>query len=451
MPSERERRKEQARKTSATEWAKSQTKGFEATAVKLPEGIEFYKLEVGTHAVDFMPFLAGKGNPRADEGFEHFEREYDAHRVPTPASTRPNLYCCSWTCFGRKCAVCDYLRHHANSGDPDLVKLLRATRRHLWLVNDKPGDADNPLKVFDSNHFNKGTGFGEMMADAINSVPKYARFADLRKGMTLQLTVKELSGGKFKYNAVTRIDFLSRDYDYPEEMLDRAPCLDAMLVEPKYATVAALLNQESPEEGATTDELVEEVQEETPPPQKVLVKHPSPKPARPELETFRKSDPPRLTTPVQPAKKDSHNKRAADSKDRELAVGDVVHYKGEEMQILKISSKGLLTLEQQEPDQEWPDVPAHKVTKITGKESTPAPAKNHAPAGKNSVPAKGKVSKDDEDFDDEPEEEEEIEFEEDEDSEDIEEEDEDEDLDEEEDLDKKPTPRLGPGRPRRPA
>ncbi|MGH2611737.1 MAG: hypothetical protein ACRDFB_01655, partial [Rhabdochlamydiaceae bacterium] len=69
------------KKSNAKDWAKQQAKKFEATDVKLPDGVEWYKPEPGVHLVDFMLYKVGKYNPRADEGFAHFEREFEIHRI----------------------------------------------------------------------------------------------------------------------------------------------------------------------------------------------------------------------------------------------------------------------------------------------------------------------------------------------------------------------------------
>jgi hypothetical protein len=243
--SERNRRERQ--KTNALDWAKKQERSFEST-VKLPEGVSLFKLDkVGVFRLDFMPYVVGKNNPRAKPGMEHFEREYDAHRVPTADGQR--LFCCRMKCWGKRCAVCDFLRMNGGTADQALVKSLRTTTRHLWVVNDKPGDRKNPLKVFDTNHYNRGLGFGEMLADAITSVTDYANFADLSEGYTIQLNVKEQTFPGGKFNAAVRMDFLPRKYQYPESLLDAAPCLDDLLVDPGYDAVAKLLNPDQGKEG----------------------------------------------------------------------------------------------------------------------------------------------------------------------------------------------------------
>lgn len=227
--SRRDKERKKAKKTSALDWAKQQAqKG--PKCIRLPDEVSFWTPEPGVYDVDFMPFLAGTTNPRADEGFQHFEREYEAHRVPMPDGTAEKVTC-NWKCFRHKCAVCDFMASPRAIGDQELLKSLRTSTRHLWLVNDKPGSKKIEWKVFETNHYNKGQGFGEMIADALNTNPEYADFTDLENGMKLRLTVKKLTGPGFTWNGVVRIDFLKRDYTYPDSVLDEAPCLDDMIVE----------------------------------------------------------------------------------------------------------------------------------------------------------------------------------------------------------------------------
>lgn len=236
----REREQSKARRSSAHGWAKQQDRSTSAH-LKLPEGIEQAKLDkVGQIKWDFLLYTVGKNNPNCDDGLDHFEREYEWHRIPTPDG-KAKLVCCRYSCFGKKCAACDWLKKNGGTADPDLVKAMRSSRRHLWVINDKPGVTKNPLKVFDSNHWNKGLGFGEQMADAINVLPEDVDPFALDDGYTATMTVKEQTFPGGKYNAVTRIDLHPHDYSYPEGILT-AVCLDECLVDPGYDEVMALLD-----------------------------------------------------------------------------------------------------------------------------------------------------------------------------------------------------------------
>ncbi len=147
-------------------------------------------------------------------------------------------------CFGKKCGACDWLNQHGNTADQKLVKSLRSQKRHLWLVNDKPGSGKNPtLKVFDSNHWNKGRGFGEQMAVVINTLDEDDEPFSLQGGSTATLTVEEDFFEKTKYRVVVRIDFKPRKYEYDAKLLKSKdwPCLDALLIDPGYDKILQVL------------------------------------------------------------------------------------------------------------------------------------------------------------------------------------------------------------------
>jgi hypothetical protein len=206
------------------QWAQQQQQSmFESLSVKLGEGVQAYKLAIGTHRVDFMGFKAGPDNPGADPGFAHFDRVYYAHRLPV--SGRSQLVTCPWFSFQkrppakRKCPVCEF----CNMVDKKRAEGMWASQKHLWLVNDQPGIADNPLKVLDTGHKNRGQGFGEMILDVVNISDDNALFWHPEFGMTVQMVVKEQTmGNGIKYNAVTRFDFLPRDYAYDENFEDES-------------------------------------------------------------------------------------------------------------------------------------------------------------------------------------------------------------------------------------
>lgn len=241
----REKDRREAKRTSAHEWGKRPSiGGFESTCIRPPEGLELIKLpSEGVVKWDFLPYRVGQYNRRADPGMEHFELEYEAHRVPTGSGN--SLYVCTQKMLNKPCAVCDWLRKHGGAADPELVKQLRqTTTRHLWLVNDKPGDPKNKLKIFDSNHRNKQRGFGEQMAVAVNTLDRDVDPFSLKDGYTSVLTCVEETFPGGKYSLASRIDFRPRKYTYPESILDDTEgVLDNCLIIPDYDELSKLLTE----------------------------------------------------------------------------------------------------------------------------------------------------------------------------------------------------------------
>ena len=151
----------------------NQNRGFEDTDLKLPDGCEKFLLSKYKSgeviAVDFMPFVVGKGNPDCDEEWIYYRRVYWTHRLPTPKAPRGQEFCCDGV-FGRgRCRVCRWLEKVNNA---ELAKECKRKTKLLWLLNDKPGTPPgegNPWKVFKSGDFNRGMGFGEQMQAALKA------------------------------------------------------------------------------------------------------------------------------------------------------------------------------------------------------------------------------------------------------------------------------------------
>ena len=222
MATKRQRESRDKRRSAAVSWAEDATSSG-PSYLKLPKGIEFYQITKGEHRFDLIPYVT-KNNPKADEGFPHFVRQFEIYKIPRGDDKFDRFVVPSE--LGLKDPIAAAKRDGRLGKEESDV--LRAQRRVLFLVNDKPGDPKNPLKVLDAVFFNRKLGFGEQLAVAINAMrSRYGEGFDpssLDEGMTVQiLTADE------KYRSVSRIDFLPRKYKYPESVLTEATCLDVML------------------------------------------------------------------------------------------------------------------------------------------------------------------------------------------------------------------------------
>lgn len=207
------------------------------TSVRLPENCEWLETQEGEMSVDFMPFLASETvrNPEADPGYEICVRKYVVHRIPGQDG-KPRPYCCLDECFGESCPAC--LAIGSGKLSPDQTDQLKKQTRRLFLINDHPGElsnppgtAKNPWKVFDTVHWNRKRGFGEMLEKEIMLNPKYRAHDDLQNGYTARLRFEKSPNGRGgTWNECVRIDFGKRDYSYPDDLVYSAPCLDEALV-----------------------------------------------------------------------------------------------------------------------------------------------------------------------------------------------------------------------------
>lgn len=237
----REREKSKRRKASASDWADKQEQGFEPTAIKLPSGASLFKIkQTGTTRLDVIPFVAGKSNPDADEGFQHFQRTYYAHWVPG-LNNRNSAYCCTAETFkgsNKRCPVCDWIARNRQTADQDLLNSIKVKTRMLWNVIDLNEKAKG-IQIWDTAYWRS---FGEMLKDAIKVSSKYSHFDDPVEGMTVQLSIKENKSGFGKFE-IARVDLVPRDDQYDEDIVDKAYCLDECLLMADYDEITAMLDQ----------------------------------------------------------------------------------------------------------------------------------------------------------------------------------------------------------------
>src|SRR5689334_19443438 len=101
--SRREKEKREQRKSDALDWANDAGKAYRPTCIALPNGMDWYKLDKEEERfLDVIPFLAGWGNPRADEGMPYWMREYYQHRLPT-LDGKDAPYPCLFQMYKRRC------------------------------------------------------------------------------------------------------------------------------------------------------------------------------------------------------------------------------------------------------------------------------------------------------------------------------------------------------------
>lgn len=370
---EQERRKSSYQKTDVLAWARTASQGFESTSVKLPDGFEFFKLKVGTMMIDVIPYIVGIGNPRADKGFLHFERTFHVHRIPG-LDGKASRYNCSAATFKDKCAGCDYLNTGPGRNDPEQQKDLKIQMRQLWNVRDL-GETPRKVRVFDSAFFKS---FGAMMATKVKAVKKYANFAELEGGFSLQLTVDD---NPPYGQQITNIEVLPREEDYDEEILQECACLDDCLVHYPYKKMESLLL--GIPEGESSDD------DEPTPTKKTFVGRDNGHTAtKPKAKAEEDDD----DEPVKPAKKPATKGKTA--KECGIKVGGFVMYEDVEYEVIHISPDGTsLKLESQDND---------RISAIDPEDCTLVKLRKAADEDEDPAKPSKKPSRVQEDDDDEP-------------------------------------------------
>src|SRR5690606_23828593 len=136
-------------------------------AFKLPKGGKLFSLKKGRNRLDIIPFLAGPGNPDADEGEVAWRRNYFVHRAVGP--TKDSEVCLART-FKKPCPICDDVARMDRDprSNPKEIKELLPKKRQLFNVIDLD-DPDAGIQIWDiSFHL-----FGKLLKERIeNSEPE---------------------------------------------------------------------------------------------------------------------------------------------------------------------------------------------------------------------------------------------------------------------------------------
>ena len=223
-------------RVSARRWREEIRGG--SNYLRLPEGLKMFSAKPGTYRLDFMSFIAGKGNPRAEPGEPYFERTFFVHQAIGP---NQDWHLCPAKTFKKPCPVCE---HRAKlSADPNadeaLIKILAPKERQLWLIKDLMNDPDGLLLWEVSYHL-----FGRALKDKINNSDEedgYDFFADPIDGLTMRLALQQSDRGK--WTDVGDIEFRARKRQYDSEIVEQMPCLDDLLVITPYDRLKALFLQ----------------------------------------------------------------------------------------------------------------------------------------------------------------------------------------------------------------
>jgi len=305
------------KRVSAKRWREEIRGG--SNYLQLPEGVKFFLGKPGTYRLDFMSYIAGKGNPRAEEGEAYFERTFFVHQGVGP---NQDWYLCPARTMKKPCPICEHRSKLSADpeGDEQLIKSLAPKERQLWIVKDLLNDPDSILIWEVSYHL-----FGRALKDKINNADEedgYDFFADPVDGFTLRVALQQSDRGKWTETA--DIEFRPRKQKYDPEIVEEMPCLDDMIVATPYDKLKAVFLQ--------TDEDQEDVEDE----------------GFEEKEKKRRSP---KSKALDESVAEEKEERSSRKKTRrcELSAGDEVWYKGERCEVLRVSGDGTsLTLEDSE-------------------------------------------------------------------------------------------------------
>ena len=227
--------------------------GFESTAFKIPNGMRLYAYKPGKLLFDLLPYVVGEGNPAADPGTLHYERTYYTHRGIGPNNTS---YCCLARNWKKKCPVCEELARLArdpenSEADAKAIKAKMAKERQLMLLKEPK----EPVALFDVSYHLFGKKL-QATLDLADRGDPCKRFYHLTKGMSLRVVAAKASMGQNSFAEAEVIQFVERQRQYKEEILDKLPCLDDLLIQVPYKELKDIFMSGSvlTEEGDDDDE-----------------------------------------------------------------------------------------------------------------------------------------------------------------------------------------------------
>lgn len=217
------------------------TKAQNATkyALKTPENVKFYKIKEGINLIDIVPYrISNPDNilvktPRLGYklGDEDYKFSYSSHRN----IGQGNNYVCMSKTFGKKCAICDIQRGLWNIKSKDEVKTLFPQDRTLYNIIDL-NDLASGVQLFDASDYYFENEISNL-AKQLNKFGKNILYGDRLAGCSIQfMGTKE----KFKtstYMKPKNFQFVPREKQYDESILDQTFPIDSFAVIPNYDDV----------------------------------------------------------------------------------------------------------------------------------------------------------------------------------------------------------------------
>lgn len=252
------------------------TSGFTASFLKVPQGVNTYKIKVGKALLDIIPYVVGAGNPNADEGMLWWERTFWVHRGIGPNQV---MVICPAKTREKPCPICEARQRLLRNGDEESrseADDLKPKEQALVQIRDR-NDKDKGIQLFPLS-FHR---FLDKVHEMANAEEAFQNFWHPKGGKALKVVWGEDSTGDKggKYTRAKTVLFTERQ-DLPDAVIDKGYCLDSLLLVYKYEKLEELFNQgaheevppaeeeavegEETEEAATEEEVVEEGAEETP-------------------------------------------------------------------------------------------------------------------------------------------------------------------------------------------
>jgi hypothetical protein len=225
------------------------------------EGNKLFKIaKAGIYKFDVIPYEVSRPTPYADVGELYYEYTYFAHFNVGPSK---KAIVCPRT-IGKKCPICDMwddVQKDPSENDEDYRQALKPKKRQLYYIVDVR-DRDSGIQIFESSYHNFGKGLQTRIEaakeDEDEDYEEILRFADLDSGLTIKAHFEEGYIGSFAYYLCSKPDFVEREKQYDESLLEGLPPLDSTIIVLPQKKILAMF------EGTEELETDEEQKDSTP-------------------------------------------------------------------------------------------------------------------------------------------------------------------------------------------
>jgi len=202
----------------------------------------------GDHIIDIIPFIVGENHPTLAPDTIAYNIDVFAHR--NIGATEDMVICLART-IGKPCPICEYQNKLRKvTEDEDEIKKFSPTRRCLYNIVCLDSDKDEKMgiQLWEVSHYLSEANIMAIARDKRTGA--WIPFADPDEGMSVAFT-KSGKGISTKYAGY---EFVERDYEISDEILDSAVTLDEILDFKEYDEIKEML-----------EELVPPIEEYTPP------------------------------------------------------------------------------------------------------------------------------------------------------------------------------------------
>lgn len=218
--------KEMQKRTEESYNTKDNSGKFGNVFKKDLKDVPFFKLTNDEHYIDIIPYVAGKNNPKLEEGEPGYFLDLWIHRG---IGVNENSYVCMSRNFNKPCPICDYqkqLKEDEDEDHEDEIKSLNPTRRAIYNIVCRTNSKEEKkgVQVWEVAHFS----FEKELAERAKKKKGggFVAFADPDEGKTISFRVTKAGTRDVK---ITAIEFEDRDSVISDDELEGAFCLDELI------------------------------------------------------------------------------------------------------------------------------------------------------------------------------------------------------------------------------